>query len=83
VEGRDPLADLGIAPKKTLSCKTAARQRAESLPHHSRAMDVNRPGLSTVTRRASKLPLLNLGTVVCFLAWLAFACYALAYLVSH
>jgi hypothetical protein len=30
-----------------------------------------------------RLPLLNLATMIFALAWLAVACYALAYLVSH
>ena len=46
-------------------------------------MDVNSPGLSIVTRKATKLSPLNLATMILVLAWLAFASYALAYLVSH
>lgn len=35
------------------------------------------------SRRATQLRLLNLGTVGFVVAWLAFASYAIAYLVSH
>jgi hypothetical protein len=44
-------------------------------------MNVNGPGLSTSKRKA--LPLLNLATLGFVVAWLAVACYALAYLVYH
>jgi hypothetical protein len=35
------------------------------------------------SRRAKRFTLLTLGTAGVVLAWLAFACYAIAYLVSH
>jgi hypothetical protein len=34
-------------------------------------------------RKASPLTLLNLGTAGVIVAWLAVACYAIAYLISH
>lgn len=46
-------------------------------------MNVNGSGLTTLTRKACERPLLNLASMVIVLAWLAFACYALSYLVSH
>jgi hypothetical protein len=46
-------------------------------------MDVNGPGLSTAKRKAIPFTPLNLVTVGLIVAWLAVACYALAYLVSH
>jgi hypothetical protein len=44
---------------------------------------VNSPGLSTTKRKATLVPVLNLATVGFVVAWLAVACYALAYLISH
>ena len=35
------------------------------------------------SHKAPRVTLLNLGTVGLVVAWLAVACYALAYLVSH
>jgi hypothetical protein len=34
-------------------------------------------------RRAARFTLLNLATVLVIVAWLVFACYAVAYLISH
>jgi hypothetical protein len=35
------------------------------------------------SHKPSLFTLLNLGTVGVFVAWVAFACYAIAYLISH
>lgn len=49
---------------------------------HSHGMNVNSPVLSTV-RKTSPFTRLNLATAGFIAAWLAVACYALAYLSSH
>jgi hypothetical protein len=41
------------------------------------------PGSSTVRRKTVELPLLSLATWSFVVVWLAVACYAIAYLVSH
>jgi hypothetical protein len=46
-------------------------------------MNVIDRGASPTRRTATSLQLLNLATAVFVLAWLAVACYAIAYLVSH
>ena len=46
-------------------------------------MNVIDPGSSPTGRTATPLQLLNLATAVFLLVWLAVACYAVAYLVSH
>jgi hypothetical protein len=46
-------------------------------------MNVNSPGWSTAKRKATPFTPLNLATVGLIVAWLTFACYALAYLISH
>jgi hypothetical protein len=33
--------------------------------------------------KTTQVPLLNLATLAVFVAWIAVACYAVAYLVSH
>lgn len=38
---------------------------------------------SASSQKASRFTLLNFGTVGVIVAWLAFACYAVAYLISH
>jgi hypothetical protein len=45
-------------------------------------MNVNSPALSTVHKTSLFTPL-NFATVLLIVAWLAFACYALAYRISH
>lgn len=46
-------------------------------------MNVIDPGSSTTRRKTAQFPLLNLATLGFIVAWLAVACYAIAYLVSH
>jgi len=41
------------------------------------------PESAPARRREARLPLLHLATLAFVVAWLAVACYALAYLVSH
>jgi hypothetical protein len=36
-----------------------------------------------LSRKAARFTLLNLATAVVIVAWLAFACYAIAYLIYH
>lgn len=47
------------------------------------SVNANSSGPSISKREANRLKLANLVTVGAMVAWLAFACYALAYLVSH
>jgi len=46
-------------------------------------MDVDNPNSSAAERKATRFTFLNLATVGVSAAWFAFACYAVAYLVSH
>jgi hypothetical protein len=46
-------------------------------------MNVNSAGLPGAKRERTKFSLLNLATACFVVAWLAFACYALAYLISN
>ena len=46
-------------------------------------MSVIDRGSSTDRRKAARLSPLNLSTLGFIVAWLAVACYAIAYLVSH
>jgi hypothetical protein len=43
----------------------------------------DRPGLSRTRHKATAFPLLNVATAGFVVAWLAVACYAAAYLLSH
>lgn len=76
---------LDQATRRTAGHRTLAAPGVD-LHGHSRAphrggVQAARPDVSAP--RTVALLLLNLGTIAVFIAWLAVACYALAYLISR
>lgn len=66
---------------------SAPRQPQERLANARSAtvaqMDTSGPRLSIAKRETRAFALLNVATVAIIVAWLAVACYAIAYLLAH
>ena len=75
---------LRVGATKVLSAARRPKDSRPKQPPTTLAPTNVSPGLSPTKREATSGPLLlNLVTVGFIVAWLAFACYAIAYLISN